>query len=519
MEIENGTDVLSESTESMNDNAESVEDCDYPDISSWPSTSSFQKDPAYFGYKYWRKHLREAKLVVAPMVEQSELAWRLLCRRHGAELCYTPMFHANLFVKDATYRKENFQTCQEDRPLIVQFCANNPETLVAACNLVVGQCDGVDLNLGCPQTIAKRGFYGAFLQDHWKKIFDMVRAVHENVDIPISCKIRVFKDINKTVEYAKMLEKAGCQLLTVHGRTRDQKGPKTGLASWDHIKAVKKAVNIPVFANGNIQVHSDIEKCIQYTDVDGIMAAEGNLHNPGLFKDKTHSAWEMAEEYMELAEKYPPPFSYVRGHIFKIFHHSLHRCPDLRPLAGKARSLEELREVCRILREKFQQEHEQFLADPASVACNGLLLPHWICQPYYRPSSEAASSLEPVEIQQERAERRKRHHAELNAKSAETGLSKRRLRKLVRFDPLKFHERYRPTNYKSNRRTYVKCQCGNPMGGKCAQQMCRNCCKLASHEQWLNCESHNFWFANIAARRKQTETQDEVANGIAGEIN
>lgn len=102
-------------------------------------------------------------LACAPMVDQSELSFRMLCRRHGANVCYTPMLHSALTVKDKNYLRNNFSTCQGDRPLVVQFNGNDPDTLLEACKRVEDKCDAVDINFGCPQGIAKKGQYGSFL--------------------------------------------------------------------------------------------------------------------------------------------------------------------------------------------------------------------------------------------------------------------------------------------------------------------------------------------------------------------
>lgn len=136
-------------------------------------------------WDWYKNILGSPKYIVAPMVDQSELPWRILSRRYKSQLCYTPMINARIFKDDAKYRADNFSTNKDDRPLIAQFCANDPDVFIEACKLIQGDCDGVDLNLGCPQGIAKRGHYGSFLQDEWELIAKLVSKAHKELDVPI----------------------------------------------------------------------------------------------------------------------------------------------------------------------------------------------------------------------------------------------------------------------------------------------------------------------------------------------
>ncbi|RKP09959.1 dihydrouridine synthase-domain-containing protein [Thamnocephalis sphaerospora] len=339
------------------------------------------------GYEFWRTALKGARYVAAPMVDQSELAFRKLNRRYGAELCYTPMFHARLFGESKAYREEQWQSDEADRPLVVQFCGNNPEEVLRAALLVQDKCDAVDLNIGCPQHIARRGHYGSFLQDEWELLEKIVSLLHKQLSVPVTCKIRVFPDPERTVAYAKMLERAGAQLLTVHGRTREMKGHKTGLADWTQIRRVKEAVSIPVFANGNILRYEDVAACIEATGVDGVMSAEGLLYNPALFSGKQPRVWEMAEEYLNICHDTPTKPCYIRPHLFKLLRPCLNNHTDLRERLTQARTVADFAEMVSELKKRLMQEEESdTVVDRGINADTGLPnYPHWQCQPYVRP--------------------------------------------------------------------------------------------------------------------------------------
>ncbi|GJN69016.1 hypothetical protein PLICBS_003062 [Purpureocillium lilacinum] len=257
------------------------------------------------------------KYIVAPMVDQSEFAWRMLTRSYMPEseqsklLAYTPMLHARLFSQEEKYRRGHFQAVRPDasepwldgnpsmdRPLFVQFCANDPDALLAAARHVAPYCDAVDLNLGCPQGIARKGHYGAFLQEDQDLIFRLINKLHKELSIPVTAKIRILETREKTLAYAQNVLKAGASILTVHGRRREQKGHLTGLADWETLKWLRDSLppETVMFANGNILQEGDVEKCLEATGVDGIMSAEGNLSDPAIFA-KPPPVGEEGREY------------------------------------------------------------------------------------------------------------------------------------------------------------------------------------------------------------------------------
>lgn len=351
------------------------------------------------------------RTIVAPMVDQSELAWRILSRRYGAELCYTPMFHARLFATDEKYRNKMWSELdgdkEKDRPLVVQFCANDPDYLLQAARFVEHKCDAVDLNLGCPQGIARKGNYGAFLMDDWDLVYKLIRNLHDNLNCPVTAKIRVYDDWEKSLKYAKMVLSAGAQFITIHGRTRDMKGQATGLANWKVLRYLRD--NLPAdqvfFANGNILYPLDIGRCIDEVTCDAVMSAEGNLYNPGVFwtktddRDKQFSRVDkMLREYFEIVKECPGEASRVamKAHFFKILHAFLNSHPELRPVIGKASVNADLsvwdnivKQVEAIVEEIYAQPN----IDELDVTTEGetqlwggkyKTIPFWRCQPYFR---------------------------------------------------------------------------------------------------------------------------------------
>ena len=202
-------------------------------------------------------------------------------------MCYTPMFNSSKMVHDKRYMSETLTDLagfgDGDRPLFVQICGHKPNEMLVAAKAVEHVADAIDINLGCPQVIARRGRYGAFLLQEFDLLEDIVSTLSQNLAVPVTCKIRILPEWDQTLALAKLLERSGCSLLTVHGRTKEEKGNLIKHANWEWIRRIKQELVIPVFANGSIGRFEDIQECLDATGCDGVMSSEAVLENPALF--------------------------------------------------------------------------------------------------------------------------------------------------------------------------------------------------------------------------------------------
>jgi tRNA-dihydrouridine synthase len=305
-------------------------------------------ETAKYGYDFF-KSVGSPRFISAPMVDQSSLSWRLLVKKHGTDLAYSQMMHARNYVNDKKYRDEcidwdNYDHAsgdaslseharQLDSNLIVQLAGDDPDILAKAAQYTIESSDNVaaiDLNLGCPQKIAKRGHYGAYLLTDRQLIVSLLTALVKGSNKPITAKIRRLPTDADTLDLCRAIQECGVSMLTVHGRTVDNSKLYIKEADWDIIGKIKSELSIPVIANGGISSRDDALACLAYTGADGVMSSEALLENPKMFSEEGNAFFrdnyvlsqiQTTKEYLTIVQSYPLPrplFQVVRGHLFKF---------------------------------------------------------------------------------------------------------------------------------------------------------------------------------------------------------
>ena len=226
------------------------------------------------------------RLALAPMAGVTDRAFRQICREHGAALTVTEMVSTKALCYQDKKTPRLLALGEDEHPAAAQVFGHEPETMAEGAKIAraVSGCDIIDINMGCPAPkIVNNGDGSALMRDP-ALAARVIEAVAKAVDVPVTVKFRKGWDEKSVncVEFARMAEAAGAAAITIHGRTRAQQ--YSGKADWDAIRAVKQAVSIPVFANGDVAEPADAVRILEYTGADAVMIGRGALGDPWIFE-------------------------------------------------------------------------------------------------------------------------------------------------------------------------------------------------------------------------------------------
>ncbi|MCL2550127.1 MAG: tRNA-dihydrouridine synthase family protein, partial [Methanimicrococcus sp.] len=228
-------------------------------------------------------------LFLAPMADVTNPAYRKIAQDRGADFTYTEMIHADGFNHGDPYA-QNRGFSIHDVPYGIQIVGSSVDSIAKAAagleEMFAPAVKVLDINMGCPSPpIIKTGCGAALMASDFgteSHPATIVRRVCDAVKTPVTAKIRIYKDVKKTLKLAKSIEDAGAAALTVHGRTRDQM--YSGKAEWGVVAEIKKELSIPVVLNGDILDEKSLQAAMDLTECDGYMIGRGAIGNPRIFE-------------------------------------------------------------------------------------------------------------------------------------------------------------------------------------------------------------------------------------------
>jgi nifR3 family TIM-barrel protein len=246
----------------------------------------------------WKK-LPRPIVALAPMADMSDLPFCVVCKDEGTPLMFREMVSSEAIIRLNPKTLKMAQFDERERPIVQQIFGSNPDVMAEAARIIYERFkpDAIDINMGCPVYNLVSNFNGAALIKDPVRAAEIVRKVKAAVPCPVSVKTRLgWKQDTDCIEFVKVLADAGADLITVHGRTKEQ--GYSGKANWHRIGEARRAVpHVPFLVNGDITTPELAKEAMEISGADGVLIGRGGLGNPWFFKQVEH--------YLKTGEKLP----------------------------------------------------------------------------------------------------------------------------------------------------------------------------------------------------------------------
>lgn len=235
--------------------------------------------------------LGERPILLAPMEDVTDISFRLMCKKFGANMVYTEFVSSDALIRNVNKTTQKLTVSDEERPVAIQIYGKEINAMAEAARICEAAGPNVlDINFGCPvKKVAGKGA-GAGMLRNIPLMLDITREVVKAVNIPVTVKTRLGWDVDNRiiVELAEQLQDCGIAALSIHGRTRSQM--YTGEADWTLIGEVKNnpRMSIPIIGNGDVTSAERCMECFDRYGVDGVMIGRGSIGRPWIFREIKH---------------------------------------------------------------------------------------------------------------------------------------------------------------------------------------------------------------------------------------
>lgn len=232
------------------------------------------------------KQLPRPIVALSPMADMTDSAFCRIVKSMASPIVFREMVSAEAVIRGNDKTLGMAAIHEDERPLVQQIFGANPDSMREAARIIDEEHrpEGIDINMGCPVYKITSNFNGAALMKDPELAATLVKEMKSVISVPLSTKMRAGWSVHtECIDFAKRMEDAGSDLITVHGRTKEQ--AYRGLSNRNVVREVKKGVSVPVLYNGDVFTYEDYFKALEETECDGVLIARGALGNPWIFRD------------------------------------------------------------------------------------------------------------------------------------------------------------------------------------------------------------------------------------------